>query len=807
MKKVFCMLLALLLLCTMAATSQAETTLSSEQKKLQTFLELTDTEGVKNGVKLNPNYDPNDPATWSGIEFSNGKLVYLNLNKAACVGALDLSLCKQLTNVNTRNSSITSLNLSYCSALTDLRCSECGDLNSLIVRSCTALETIYAENCNLTSIDLGSCKSLTCLHLDNSHLTELDLNNCTKLKELQINNNQISRLDLSKNTAIYILHTSNNPLVYLRVNPQGNYGTGAVFVSTEGLGYVNTRIGFEGFNDRFYYLKFGNGEALPGYEYAGWYCKNTKEYLEPNASTPLPYYKAYTYEIKYTMIEGYDTQLNKIGSFLALRDANGVQNGSKLDAGYVETDWHSWPGIYWSKYGFAIAIDFSQTADTSAEDRLIGTLDLTDSKVENVNIGFTNIDKLIVSDVTRELGMAGTDADLEGNIALSTFDCSYSMHAYRIICDLRLHTSLTAVGLGISSLEYNCYSGLDLRDNCFTTFTTTVGNNPYDFRGNPLTYLRDTYNSITFTADSGSFGAHFGYISEEYKSNIELTRHDDGIGAFLGWYADGVCIGTEDTVIISPIAHYQLVTAKYYLFSEDELAVRDFLSQYGQRLYGSAAWSLDDPTSWKGFTFDAEQYLTAVDFTGLTPTVGATLSLSGVRLTSLKANGMKLSNLTVQSCSVLTALDLTGNYLNVLSMDLTAAGYGVIELKADPCGRVGLLLNADGLTALAEERVNTQFVAFEGDLTADTAQLSLNKGSNATLTAKYTLAYVLGDADSNTRVNAADAACILRYTVKLQDLSAMQLLAADVTNDGKVGADDAAKLLRYTVSLIPLLDE
>ena len=37
MKKVFCMLLALLLLCTMAATSQAETTLSSEQKKLQTF--------------------------------------------------------------------------------------------------------------------------------------------------------------------------------------------------------------------------------------------------------------------------------------------------------------------------------------------------------------------------------------------------------------------------------------------------------------------------------------------------------------------------------------------------------------------------------------------------------------------------------------------------------------------------------------------------------------------------------------------------------------------------------------------------
>ncbi len=60
---------------------------------------------------------------------------------------------------------------------------------------------------------------------------------------------------------------------------------------------------------------------------------------------------------------------------------------------------------------------------------------------------------------------------------------------------------------------------------------------------------------------------------------------------------------------------------------------------------------------------------------------------------------------------------------------------------------------------------------------------------------------LLGDANGNKTVNSADAAMILRYTVKLEDLSEQALLNADVNLDKKVTAADAAAILRYTVKL------
>lgn len=60
---------------------------------------------------------------------------------------------------------------------------------------------------------------------------------------------------------------------------------------------------------------------------------------------------------------------------------------------------------------------------------------------------------------------------------------------------------------------------------------------------------------------------------------------------------------------------------------------------------------------------------------------------------------------------------------------------------------------------------------------------------------------LLGDANENAVTNSADAAVILRYTVKLDTLSAQGLLNADVNLDKKVTAADAAAILRYTVKL------
>lgn len=60
---------------------------------------------------------------------------------------------------------------------------------------------------------------------------------------------------------------------------------------------------------------------------------------------------------------------------------------------------------------------------------------------------------------------------------------------------------------------------------------------------------------------------------------------------------------------------------------------------------------------------------------------------------------------------------------------------------------------------------------------------------------------LLGDADGDHVVTAADAALILRYLVKLDALSEFQRSCADVNGDGVIDATDASKLLRRLVGL------
>lgn len=63
---------------------------------------------------------------------------------------------------------------------------------------------------------------------------------------------------------------------------------------------------------------------------------------------------------------------------------------------------------------------------------------------------------------------------------------------------------------------------------------------------------------------------------------------------------------------------------------------------------------------------------------------------------------------------------------------------------------------------------------------------------------------LLGDADGNGRVNAADAALVLRYLVQLTPLVGANWYAADANGDGKVDSADAAFILRALVELAHL---
>ncbi|MDD3400872.1 MAG: dockerin type I domain-containing protein [Eubacteriales bacterium] len=64
---------------------------------------------------------------------------------------------------------------------------------------------------------------------------------------------------------------------------------------------------------------------------------------------------------------------------------------------------------------------------------------------------------------------------------------------------------------------------------------------------------------------------------------------------------------------------------------------------------------------------------------------------------------------------------------------------------------------------------------------------------------------LIGDATRNGSLDAADAARILRYIVKYETLTDLELLISDTNGDGDVTAADAANILRYIVHLIPMI--
>jgi hypothetical protein len=122
-------------------------------------------------------------------------------------GALNTLFCA--------NNSLTSLNVSGCTALTSLDCNN-NSLTSLDVSGLTALTELYCNNNSLTSLDVSGCTALTSLDCNNNSLTSLDVSGLTALTELYCNNNSLTSLDVSGFTALTLLNCFNNSLTSLR---------------------------------------------------------------------------------------------------------------------------------------------------------------------------------------------------------------------------------------------------------------------------------------------------------------------------------------------------------------------------------------------------------------------------------------------------------------------------------------------------------------------------------------------------------------------------------------------------------------
>ncbi len=210
---------------------------ANDYNRLRAFLELTDENGVKNGVKCCDDYDPDDPATWGreGRYDEAGNYVdptifnWTDVNGVKrisevvifyddAVGTLDLSGCTSLNALDVARNRITGLNLTGCSSLSTLVCSN-NSIGSLSLSSCTGLMTLSCGHNSLTSLNLAPLTGLYSLSCEHNSLTSLNVASNTGLRYLEVSGNRIGSLNVAPLTSLLGLSCSDCDLSVLNVAP------------------------------------------------------------------------------------------------------------------------------------------------------------------------------------------------------------------------------------------------------------------------------------------------------------------------------------------------------------------------------------------------------------------------------------------------------------------------------------------------------------------------------------------------------------------------------------------------------------
>ena len=209
---------------------------------LRSFLEQTDSNGVKNGKKINSSYDANDTSTWTGVTWTEiggeQRVIALEWDGKSLVGSLDVSGCTALTMLYCYSNQLEELDVSGCTALTYLYCYsnqlkelevlentalvrlDCArnQLKELEVSKNTALLRLDCDHNQLKELDVSKNTALTRLDCDYNQLTKLDVSGCTALTDLYCYSNQLTLLDVSECTDMEILNCWNPDLRYVVVN-------------------------------------------------------------------------------------------------------------------------------------------------------------------------------------------------------------------------------------------------------------------------------------------------------------------------------------------------------------------------------------------------------------------------------------------------------------------------------------------------------------------------------------------------------------------------------------------------------------
>ena len=148
---------------------------------------------------------------------NNTKLKYLNCEGCG-IGKLDLSKNMELEYANLAMNELKSVDLSNHTKLKNLFVTNNKDILSINVKNCENLVALNINSSLLETLDVSGCKALQSLQCANNMIRTLYISGCTSLVSVYASNNKIKTMDLSDSKMLKTLDVAQNELTSLKLN-------------------------------------------------------------------------------------------------------------------------------------------------------------------------------------------------------------------------------------------------------------------------------------------------------------------------------------------------------------------------------------------------------------------------------------------------------------------------------------------------------------------------------------------------------------------------------------------------------------
>ncbi|MEM9679843.1 MAG: hypothetical protein AAF901_05925, partial [Bacteroidota bacterium] len=148
-------------------------------------------------------------------------LTVLDVNTANISDLTGIEDFAMLQNLNVRDNSLITMDISQNTALTNLN-TVGNNLTALDITNNPLINDLRIEVNAITTIDLSNQPDLKILQINNNQLTAIDVSNNPLIERFRVNNNMITALDLSNNTSLLEVRVENNQLETFNIQNGAN---------------------------------------------------------------------------------------------------------------------------------------------------------------------------------------------------------------------------------------------------------------------------------------------------------------------------------------------------------------------------------------------------------------------------------------------------------------------------------------------------------------------------------------------------------------------------------------------------------